>query len=173
MARGSKKNGENLQYFDCKLTLPKKGEPCNAATLGFTMKTRVETDDKGFPRRDRELQPVERWDAQERKIKTSVSAIPTLRSQKWDFVGNETYLSGICVKIQTGAYDYDGDTIPTFKILLKDTKDKDWSNISLPFISIGYESKLTPLQLLTFYNAVANNGKSNIPISLDIVSRDE
>ncbi len=34
-----------------------------------------------------------------------------------------------------------------------------WSGVSLPWISIGYESKLTPLQTLTFYNAVANNGK--------------
>ncbi len=34
-----------------------------------------------------------------------------------------------------------------------------WSGVSLPWISIGYESQLTPLQILTFYNAVANNGK--------------
>jgi cell division protein FtsI (penicillin-binding protein 3) len=47
---------------------------------------------------------------------------------------------------------------------LKDTHDKDWSKISLPFISIGYETKLTPLQLLTFYNAVANNGKMVEPL---------
>lgn len=33
-----------------------------------------------------------------------------------------------------------------------------WSGVSLPWISIGYESKLTALQTLTFYNAVANNG---------------
>ena len=47
---------------------------------------------------------------------------------------------------------------------LKNTKDKDWSKISLPFLSIGYELKLTPLQLLTFYNAVANNGKMVRPL---------
>ncbi|MBK9319728.1 MAG: transpeptidase family protein [Bacteroidetes bacterium] len=47
---------------------------------------------------------------------------------------------------------------------LKGTKEKDWSKVSLPFISIGYESKLTPLQLLTFYNAVANNGKMVQPL---------
>lgn len=47
---------------------------------------------------------------------------------------------------------------------LKDTKDKDWSRISLPYISIGYESTLTPLQLLTFYNAVANNGQMVKPL---------
>jgi cell division protein FtsI (penicillin-binding protein 3) len=34
----------------------------------------------------------------------------------------------------------------------------DWSKITLPQMSIGYEIKLTPLQILNFYNAVANNG---------------
>lgn len=33
-----------------------------------------------------------------------------------------------------------------------------WSGISLPMMSIGYEVRITPLQLLAFYNAVANGG---------------
>ncbi len=37
--------------------------------------------------------------------------------------------------------------------------DPSWSRISLPWMSIGYEIQLTPLQILTFYNGVANNGK--------------
>src|SRR5690606_31363181 len=36
--------------------------------------------------------------------------------------------------------------------------DPSWSKISIPWMSIGYEIQLTPLQTLTFYNAVANNG---------------
>jgi cell division protein FtsI (penicillin-binding protein 3) len=36
--------------------------------------------------------------------------------------------------------------------------DKSWSRTSLTSISIGYELKLSPLQTLAFYNAVANNG---------------
>jgi len=43
---------------------------------------------------------------------------------------------------------------------IKSTTDKDFNNrVSLPWVSIGYESKLTPLQILAFYNAVANNGR--------------
>ena len=42
---------------------------------------------------------------------------------------------------------------------IKNTKDKDWSPVSLPWISIGYEVALTPLQILNFYNTVANNGR--------------
>jgi cell division protein FtsI (penicillin-binding protein 3) len=37
-------------------------------------------------------------------------------------------------------------------------KDKTWSNISLPWMAFGYGVSLTPLQTLSFYNAVANNG---------------
>ena len=47
---------------------------------------------------------------------------------------------------------------------IKDTKNSTWSKVSLPFMSIGYELQMTPLQLLTFYNAVANNGKMVKPI---------
>ncbi|MBL32104.1 MAG: hypothetical protein CMP62_05225 [Flavobacteriales bacterium] len=36
--------------------------------------------------------------------------------------------------------------------------DNSWSGISLPWISFGYGVHLTPLDILTFYNAVANNG---------------
>jgi cell division protein FtsI (penicillin-binding protein 3) len=43
--------------------------------------------------------------------------------------------------------------------LIKDTKSKDWSGITLPQMSYGYESLITPLQTLTLYNAIANDGK--------------
>ncbi len=36
--------------------------------------------------------------------------------------------------------------------IIKDTKNNSWSKVSLPFMSIGYEVRLTPLQLLTLYN---------------------
>lgn len=39
------------------------------------------------------------------------------------------------------------------------TKTKNWSGVTLPQLSYGYESLITPLQTLTLYNAVANNGK--------------
>ena len=38
------------------------------------------------------------------------------------------------------------------------TPNTIWSGISLPWISIGYEIQLTALDVLTFYNAIANNG---------------
>jgi len=47
---------------------------------------------------------------------------------------------------------------------IKNPKDKSWSGISLPWISYGYELRLTPLQILTFYNAIANDGKMLKPL---------
>ncbi len=42
--------------------------------------------------------------------------------------------------------------------------EKYWSGLSLPMISFGYEVRLTPLQILSFYNAVANNGRMVKPL---------
>jgi cell division protein FtsI (penicillin-binding protein 3) len=47
--------------------------------------------------------------------------------------------------------------------LIRYPGDKFWSGLSLPMMSHGYEVLMTPLQVLTFYNAVANNGKMMKP----------
>lgn len=54
---------------------------------------------------------------------------------------------------------------------IKDTKDPYWSKLSLPWISIGYEVEMTPLQILTFYNAVANNGTMVKPFLVKEIRR--
>ena len=48
---------------------------------------------------------------------------------------------------------------------------KDWYGTSLPWISIGYESKLNPLHTLALYNAVANGGKMMKPYIVKAVSK--
>lgn len=50
---------------------------------------------------------------------------------------------------------------------IKYTDSELWSGLSLPWMSIGYEVRLTPLQILAFYNAVANNGKMVKPIFVE------
>jgi len=42
-----------------------------------------------------------------------------------------------------------------------------WSGLSLPMIAMGYEMQLTPLHVLTFYNAIANNGKMVTPYFIE------
>lgn len=38
-------------------------------------------------------------------------------------------------------------------------KDKDWKNYDIWWSAIGYNRKIAPIQMLTFYNAIANDGK--------------
>lgn len=47
---------------------------------------------------------------------------------------------------------------------IKTPDSKSWSGLSLPQIAYGYELKMTPLQMLTLFNAVANNGKMIAPL---------
>jgi cell division protein FtsI (penicillin-binding protein 3) len=47
---------------------------------------------------------------------------------------------------------------------IKRPQDKTWSGITLPWMAVGYESKMSPLHILAFYNAVANNGKMIQPV---------
>ncbi len=54
--------------------------------------------------------------------------------------------------------------------VIKNTKDKSWTGVTLPWMSIGYEIRLTPLQILTFYNAIANNGVMVKPIFVREIS---
>ena len=37
-------------------------------------------------------------------------------------------------------------------------KDSDWDGLDLPWMAYGYGVSMTPLQILTFYNAIANDG---------------
>lgn len=41
---------------------------------------------------------------------------------------------------------------------IKKADSKDWTGITLPWMAVGYELTLTPLQVLNFYNAIANDG---------------
>jgi cell division protein FtsI (penicillin-binding protein 3) len=55
--------------------------------------------------------------------------------------------------------------------LIRYPGDKLWSGLTLPMMSHGYEVQLTPLQILTFYNAVANDGKMMRPLFVSEIMR--
>lgn len=42
-------------------------------------------------------------------------------------------------------------------------KDKDWNDTVFAWFYIGYNQSITPIQMLTFHNAIANNGKMVLP----------
>jgi cell division protein FtsI (penicillin-binding protein 3) len=57
------------------------------------------------------------------------------------------------------------------KPYLKNPGDSDWSGVTLPQMAIGYEVRLAPIQILTFYNAVANAGKMVKPLFVKEIKR--
>ena len=50
---------------------------------------------------------------------------------------------------------------------IKNSNDSTWSGVSLPWISYGYELKMSALQILALYNAVANDGELVKPYLVD------
>jgi cell division protein FtsI (penicillin-binding protein 3) len=50
---------------------------------------------------------------------------------------------------------------------IKYTDSPLWSKLSLPMMSIGYEVRQTPLQVLAFYNAIANDGEMVKPLFVE------
>lgn len=56
------------------------------------------------------------------------------------------------------------------KPYVKYPTDKNWWGNSLVWISYGYEIQLSPLHLLTFYNAIANDGKMMKPMFVEAIA---
>ena len=53
------------------------------------------------------------------------------------------------------------------KPVVPEVNSPGWSAISLPWMAIGYEVSMTPLQMLSLYNAVANNGRMMKPMFVE------
>lgn len=47
-----------------------------------------------------------------------------------------------------------------------------WSNTALPWMSIGYETNVPPISVVTFYNGIANNGKMMRPRFVKRIEKD-
>lgn len=56
---------------------------------------------------------------------------------------------------------------------IKNSNDSTWSGVSLPWISYGYELKMSALHILALYNAVANDGELVKPYLVDRIQRGE
>ncbi len=61
--------------------------------------------------------------------------------------------------------DLAGETSP----IIKSPKSRTWSASTLPWMAFGYEVLISPLQTLTLYNAVANNGRMMKPYLVNAV----
>jgi len=75
--------------------------------------------------------------------------------REWDYIDRIKSMN----LDQPSGIDLVGEPHPKVKDpSMKDGADR-WSGSTLLQMSYGYEIELTPLQILTFYNAVANNGR--------------
>ncbi len=58
------------------------------------------------------------------------------------------------------------------KPVVKNPTNRSWNkNMTLPQMAYGYEMQLTPLKMLSFYNAIANDGKYIAPIFVKEIKR--
>ena len=64
-----------------------------------------------------------------------------------------------------------GEGVPNIRKKEKD--GKNWSNTTLAWMSIGYETQIPPMNILTFYNAIANNGVMVKPKFVKEIRRDD
>jgi cell division protein FtsI (penicillin-binding protein 3) len=73
------------------------------------------------------------------------------------------YKLGLNDKLDLG---FQGEAKPYIKY----PTDKNWWGNSLVWISYGYEIQISPLQILSFYNAVANGGKMMKPMFVEAIA---
>lgn len=71
--------------------------------------------------------------------------------QPWQFI-DRLYSLGLHKKLGLPIHGEGKPRIPT-------PDQSQWSGLSLPWMAFGYQVSFTPLQLLTLYNAVANDGQ--------------
>lgn len=73
---------------------------------------------------------------------------------------------------QKSGVDLQGELPPKVKDPSMTTGEERWNGTTLLQMSYGYEIELTPLQILNFYNAVANNGKVVAPHYVKEIRKD-
>lgn len=67
------------------------------------------------------------------------------------------------------AYDFDLTERGSSKPKIPDPSDKGWTVYDLANVAIGYSASVTPLQVVTFYNAIANDGRMMKPYVVESI----
>jgi len=70
------------------------------------------------------------------------------------------------------AYDFDLKETGNSRPRIPDPKSAGWTIYDLVSVAIGYSVRVTPLQVATFYNAIANNGKMMKPYVVESIEKD-
>ena len=67
------------------------------------------------------------------------------------------------------AYEFDLTERGSSKPRIPDPSEKGWTTYDLANVAIGYSARVTPLQVATFYNAIANDGKMMKPYVVESI----
>lgn len=70
------------------------------------------------------------------------------------------------------AYEFDLTETGSAKPSIPDVKTSPSPLYDLVSVAIGYSARVTPLQVVTFYNAIANNGKMMKPYIVESIEKD-
>jgi len=70
------------------------------------------------------------------------------------------------------AYEFDLHETGSAKPRIPDPSSAGWTMSDLVSVAIGYSVRVTPLQVVTFYNAIANNGKMMKPYVVESTEKD-
>ncbi len=71
------------------------------------------------------------------------------------------------------AYEFDLNEAGSSKPSIPNPESPRWSTTDLISVAIGYALKVTPLQVVTFYNAIANKGKMMKPYVVESIEQDD
>ena len=96
-------------------------------------------------------------------VGTAKVIMDVYKNREKDFV-DRIYNLGLTQPLNLG---FAGEATPKIKY----PTDKDWYGTTLAYMSHGYELEVTPLHMLTFYNAVANNGKMMKPMFVEAIQQ--
>jgi len=134
---------------------------------------------KGYARfcdqdmKDSEPHDIMQTDAQTAFEKSSNVGIASLVQNHF---GKEKKAKGYIQRLRQFRIDektnieIEGEPTPYIKDAF--SAEDGWSCTSLPWMAIGYEMELTPLQIASFYNAVANDGQLMEPYIVDHILKD-
>lgn len=70
------------------------------------------------------------------------------------------------------AYDFELKEAGSARPRIPDPKSSGWTIYDLVSVAIGYSVRVTPLQIATFYNAIANNGKMMKPYVVESIENE-
>lgn len=87
------------------------------------------------------------------------SNIATYKTMEKAFGDNPQSYFDLLAKMDYGKPDSIIDIANLKPAYFATPKDSNWTKTAFAWFSIGYNQRMAPIQMLTFYNAIANNGK--------------